>query len=82
MAYYIHLHLHHDKEFATAAKRDSAMKAIAKVLTTHGFYASEVDFQAREDVEFISGTGGRLTQTTTVDVAGTQLPDPIVEPTL
>jgi len=78
MGFYIHMHV--DKEFPTAAKRDTAMKAIAKVLIAQGFYAGETDFQAREDVEFISGIGGKLTQITTVEVAGTQLPKPVVEP--
>jgi len=75
MAYYIHLHLLHDKEFLTRAKRDAAMKAIGKVLTAQGFYSDEVDFQAREDMLFVSDVGVTLKRPTTVDVAGTTLPE-------
>lgn len=76
MGYYIHLHV--DKEFGTKDKRDTAMKAIAKVLVAQGFLAGETDLQAREDVEFTASDGAKVTQLRSVTVAGAELPYPEV----
>ena len=82
MAFYIHLHTNGDKEFSTTLKRDTAIKAIAKVLTTYGFTSADVHLQALDDKTFTASDETTMTQARPVLVEGAVLSDPIAEPVI
>ena len=68
-----YVHIYGDLEFETREKRDDAFKTIATFLRKHGFSANDVDFQAREDKEFVAADGSVLTSLATVKVEGAEL---------